>query len=75
MLKATYSMKEAVDKSANMLQAIRPVLIILAIVFLQALIGKMLWNKVLAPAVTVIKPLKNWYDVIALSLLFNMMNM
>ena len=75
MLKATYSMKEAVDRSKNLVQAIRPVLTILFIVILQALIGKMLWNKALVPAVSVVKPLKHWYDVIALSLLFNMMNM
>ena len=74
-MKAAYSMKEAVAKSQNMFQAIRPILVILAIVVLQALIGKMLWNKALVPAVSVVKPLKNWYDVIALSLLFNMMNM
>ena len=68
-------MKQAVDNSRNLVDAIRPILIVLAIVVLQALIGKMLWNKALVPAVSVVKPLKNWYDVIALSLLFNMINM
>lgn len=75
MKAAAYSMKDAVTKSKNMVQAIRPILMILAIVILQALIGKVLWNKALVPAVSVAKPLKHWYDVIALSLLFNMMNM
>ena len=68
-------MKEAVAKSKNFAQSIRPILTILAIVILQALIGKMLWNKALVPAISVVKPLKHWYDVIAISLLFNMMNM
>ena len=75
IMRALYSIKETVDKSRSMVDAIKPILMIIAIVIIQALIGKMLWNKALVPAVSIAKPLKHWYDVIALSLLFNMINL
>ena len=75
MSRALYSIKEAVTDSRDMVSAAKPILMILAIVIIQALIGKFLWNKALVPAVSIVKPLKHWYDVIAISLLFNMINM
>ena len=75
MSRALYSIKEAVNDSRDMVSAAKPILMILAIVLIQALIGKFLWNKALVPVVSIVKPLKHWYDVIAISLLFNMINM
>ena len=75
MRTATYEIKQAVTKSKSMVDAIKPILMILAVVVIQSLIGKMLWNKALVPAVSIAKPLKHWYDVVALSLLFNMINL
>ena len=74
-MKATYEIKKAVSKSNTMVDAIKPILMILAVVIIQSLIGKMLWNKALVPAVSIVKPLKHWYDIVALSLLFNMINL
>ena len=75
MRTATYEIKQAVTKSKSMVDAIKPILMILAVVIIQSLIGKMLWNKALVPAVSIVKPLKHWYDIVALSLLFNMINL
>ena len=71
-MRALYSIKEAVTESENLVSSIRPVLIIVVIVVIQALIGKMLWNKALVPLVSVVKPMKNWYDIIGISLLLNL---
>ena len=75
IMRALYSIKKTVDDSKSLVDAMKPILMIIAVVVIQALIGKMLWNKALVPAISVAKPLKHWYDVIALSLLFNMVNL
>ena len=71
-MRALYSIKKAVDDSESMIASFKPVFIIIAIAVIQALVGKMLWNKALVPAISVVKPLKHWYDVIAISLLVSL---
>ena len=74
-MRALYSIKETVTESKDLVSSLKPILIIIIMVAIQALIGKMLWNKALVPLVSIAKPMKHWYDIIGISLLFNMLNL
>jgi ABC-type polysaccharide/polyol phosphate export permease len=74
-MRALYAIKETITESKDLVSSLRPVIIIIVMVIIQALVGKLLWNKALVPLISVIKPMKNWYDIIGISVLFNMINL